>query len=185
MLAVVYICCVINSHAHAAQGPHGAAQPPAPDRPPAPGLIAKAGPGAALGSWAEGSVGREAVEKVYERSGSLNGDAVVIFVRALAAVSQEELVPVRPGEAPRRALTRIWLFPYSCQVKDSSTERPHVLGQLQQLGKGLVAPEYLRSGVLHCHRLGKVCSRSARIFKLNSNGTTSRNSSPVKLQQRS
>jgi len=43
------------------------------------------------------------VEKVYERSGSLNGDAVVIFARALAAVSQEELVPVRPGEAPRCA----------------------------------------------------------------------------------
>ena len=62
--------------------------------------VLKAGPGAAIDSWAEGS-GREAVEKVYARSASLNGDAVVIFVRALCAVSQEELVPVRPGEAPR------------------------------------------------------------------------------------
>ena len=88
---------------HAAQGPHGAAQPSAPERPQPPSLIAKAGPGAALGSWAEGPAGREAVEKVYERSGSLNGDAVVIFARALAAVGQEELVPVRPGEAPRCA----------------------------------------------------------------------------------
>ena len=41
------------------------------------------------------------MEKVFARSASLDGDAVVIFVRALCAVSQEELVPVRPGEAPR------------------------------------------------------------------------------------
>jgi len=92
-----------TEHVHAAQGPHSSATPSAPDKPPAPGPMAKAGPGAALGSWAEATAGREAVEKVYERSGSLNGDAVVIFARALAAVSQEELVPVRPGEAPRCA----------------------------------------------------------------------------------
>ena len=76
-----------------------AARPSAAD-PPAIPVVAKAGPGAALGSWAEGT-GRKAVEQVFARSASLNGDAVVIFVRALCAVSQEELVPVRPGEAPR------------------------------------------------------------------------------------
>lgn len=37
--------------------------------------------------WAEGD-GRDAIRGVYLRSGSLNGDAVVVFVRALCAVSQ-------------------------------------------------------------------------------------------------
>ena len=45
--------------------------------------------------------GFAAVEKVYSRSSSLNGDAVVIFMRALCAISQEELVPALPGEAVR------------------------------------------------------------------------------------
>ncbi len=103
MYGVMLLLRSPTDYVHAVQGQHSSAQPSMPDRPPASGLMAKAGPGAALGSWAEGPAGREAVEKVYERSGSLNGDAVVIFARALAAVSQEELVPVRPGEAPRCA----------------------------------------------------------------------------------
>lgn len=37
--------------------------------------------------WAEGP-GAEAIQRVYSRSGDLNGDAVVVFVRALCAVSQ-------------------------------------------------------------------------------------------------
>jgi len=51
--------------------------------------------------WAAGP-GRGAVEAVYGRSATLDGEAVVVFVRALCAVSQEELD--EPG-APRRALT--------------------------------------------------------------------------------
>ena len=54
-------------------------------------------------SWAQGS-GAEHIEKVYARSGTLNGEAVVIFVRALCAVSQEELTPRQPEDPPR------WLF---------------------------------------------------------------------------
>jgi len=51
--------------------------------------------------WAAGP-GRGAVEAVYGRSATLDGEAVVVFVRALCAVSQEELD--EPG-APRRVLT--------------------------------------------------------------------------------
>ena len=51
-------------------------------------------------SWAQGS-GAEHVEKVYARSGTLNGEAVVIFVRALCAISQEELTPRQPEDPPR------------------------------------------------------------------------------------
>lgn len=51
-------------------------------------------------NWAEGP-GRDGIEKVYMSSGSLDGDAVVIFVRALCAVSQEELLPANPDETAR------------------------------------------------------------------------------------
>ena len=37
--------------------------------------------------WAEGA-GRDAIKALYMRSAGLNGDAVVVFVRALCAVSQ-------------------------------------------------------------------------------------------------
>ena len=53
-------------------------------------------------NWAEGP-GREGLEKVYMSSRSLDGDAVVIFVRALCAVSQEELLPANPDEPARYA----------------------------------------------------------------------------------
>ena len=56
----------------------------------------------AQAAWADGP-GREGVEALYGCSGGLNGDAVVIFIRALAAVSQEELVPADPLEAARCA----------------------------------------------------------------------------------
>ncbi len=51
-------------------------------------------------AWAEGP-GASGIEAVYGCSGALAGDAVVVFLRALCAVSQEELAPARPGEAPR------------------------------------------------------------------------------------
>ena len=53
-------------------------------------------------NWAEGS-GREGIEKVYMSSRSLSGDAIVIFMRALCAVSQEELLPANPDEPARCA----------------------------------------------------------------------------------
>jgi hypothetical protein len=61
------------------------------------------GPGAAHVLWTTGAPGREAVERVFERSARLNGDAVVVFMRSLAAISQEELVPVVVTEKPRCA----------------------------------------------------------------------------------
>ena len=45
--------------------------------------------------WAEGE-GREAIKALYMRSAGLNGDAVVVFVRALCAVSQVSN-PARPA----------------------------------------------------------------------------------------
>lgn len=51
-------------------------------------------------NWADGP-GRNDIERLYMRSGSLNGEAVVVFVRALCAVSQEELAPSNPEEPAR------------------------------------------------------------------------------------
>lgn len=45
--------------------------------------------------------GQPLVDGVLARSSSLNGDAVVVFVRALCAVSQEELVPDDPSQPAR------------------------------------------------------------------------------------
>ena len=53
-------------------------------------------------NWAEGP-GRDGIEKVYMSSSSLSGDAVIIFMRALCAVSQEELMPANPDEPARWA----------------------------------------------------------------------------------
>ena len=47
--------------------------------------------------WAEGE-GREAIKALYMRSAGLNGDAVVVFVRALCAVSQVSWI-ARPQES--------------------------------------------------------------------------------------
>ncbi len=58
--------------------------------------------GGAHARWAAGP-GAEALERVYSRSVALSGDAVVVFFRALAAVSQEELAPEDATEAPRFA----------------------------------------------------------------------------------
>ncbi|BDA49435.1 probable Brefeldin A-inhibited guanine nucleotide-exchange protein [Coccomyxa sp. Obi] len=63
-------------------------------------LAQRSGPGQALADWADGP-GRADIERLYMCSRVLNGDAVVIFVRALCAVSQEELVPASPEEPAR------------------------------------------------------------------------------------
>lgn len=60
------------------------------------GLPIREGPGAGFVLWAE-TVGTAPVDRVYANSAGLPGDAVVTFMRALCAVSQEELVPGRPG----------------------------------------------------------------------------------------
>ena len=51
-------------------------------------------------AWAVGP-GAGAIDQVYACSGSLNGEAVLVFVRALCAVSQEELNPAQPTDIPR------------------------------------------------------------------------------------
>lgn len=58
------------------------------------------GPGAALLAWARGTAGSEAIDAVYTRTAALDGDHVVLFVRALCAVSTQELQPLA-GAAPR------------------------------------------------------------------------------------
>lgn len=57
-------------------------------------------PGAAMAAWAVGP-GASAIDQVYACSGSLNGEAVLVFVRALCAVSQEELNPAQATDIPR------------------------------------------------------------------------------------
>lgn len=51
-------------------------------------------------AWAVGP-GAGAIDQVYACSSSLNGEAVLVFVRALCAVSQEELNPSQPADIPR------------------------------------------------------------------------------------
>ena len=51
-------------------------------------------------NWAENG-GKQAIEQVFARSADLNGDAVIIFIRALCAISQEELVPEDAADPPR------------------------------------------------------------------------------------
>ncbi|GIL72819.1 hypothetical protein Vretifemale_3119, partial [Volvox reticuliferus] len=52
-------------------------------------------PGSAMVMWAV-TDGRQVIEQVYTRSANLDGEAVVVFVRALCAVSREELDALRP-----------------------------------------------------------------------------------------
>ncbi len=57
--------------------------------------------------WAEGE-GLASVERVFSHSAALDGDAVVVFMRALCAVSQEELDPPQGG-SPRCARLERWM----------------------------------------------------------------------------
>ncbi len=57
--------------------------------------------------WSE-SEGQEAVERVFTGSADLNGDAVVVFMRAVCAVSQEELIPDDPSQPARCAAMPMW-----------------------------------------------------------------------------
>ncbi|KAK9904753.1 hypothetical protein WJX75_001787 [Coccomyxa subellipsoidea] len=87
----------------AASAPSTAApnsRPPTGDASRAPKLAQRSGPGGALADWADGP-GRSDIERLYMCSSVLNGDAVVIFMRALCAVSQEELMPASPEEPAR------------------------------------------------------------------------------------
>jgi hypothetical protein len=63
------------------------------------GLPIREGPGAGFVLWAE-TAGATPIERVYSNSASLPGDAVLTFMRALCAVSQEELSPGKQGEGP-------------------------------------------------------------------------------------
>ena len=65
------------------------------------------GPGAGLALWAE-TAGAAPIERVFTNSAALGGDAVLSFMRALCAVSQEELHPL-PGGC--RALVGLILAP--------------------------------------------------------------------------
>jgi hypothetical protein len=56
-----------------------------------PSLAIRDAPGAGLVMWAESAAGALELERPYARSATLDGDAVVVFMRALCAVSQEEL----------------------------------------------------------------------------------------------
>ncbi|KAF6256772.1 hypothetical protein COO60DRAFT_1627056 [Scenedesmus sp. NREL 46B-D3] len=56
-----------------------------------PSLAVRDAPGAGLVMWAESAAGALELERPYARSATLDGDAVVVFMRALCAVSQEEL----------------------------------------------------------------------------------------------
>ena len=82
-------------------------------------------------SWAQGS-GAEHIEKVYARSGTLNGEAVVVFVRALCAVSQEELTPRQPEDPPR------------CFSQAESCLMPNLL--VLDCPRGLLTSHRLRGG---------------------------------------
>ncbi|KAF8064597.1 BIG3 [Scenedesmus sp. PABB004] len=67
-------------------------------------------PGAGLVAWAESAAGAAELERAYARSASLDGDAVVVFMRALCAVSQEELesgggAPASPGGGAAAPIT--------------------------------------------------------------------------------
>lgn len=49
------------------------------------------------------------IERIYSGSAGLAGDAVLSFMRALCAVSQEELHPSEPGELGRQQLEMVML----------------------------------------------------------------------------
>ncbi|GFR41201.1 hypothetical protein Agub_g1871, partial [Astrephomene gubernaculifera] len=62
--------------------------------------------GAATVMWAV-TDGRQIIEQVYTRSASLDGDAVVVFLRALCAVSREELDAPLPRVYSLRRLVEV------------------------------------------------------------------------------
>lgn len=98
-------------------------------------------------NWAVGP-GAEAIRSVYARSGQLNGDAVVVFVRALCAVSQEELSPADPSEAPRaHSLARLIECGY------------HNLGRIRLIWRRLWA-------ALSAHLVSAACHPDAAIARL-------------------
>lgn len=59
-----------------------------------------AAPGAAQLAWARSPEGSAQLEAIYARSAALDGEAVVLFVRSLCAISTQELQPLA-GVPPR------------------------------------------------------------------------------------
>lgn len=56
--------------------------------------------------WGQ-TAGATPVERVFSNSANLSGDAVVTFMRALCAVSQEELSPGKSGARAWRLHCRV------------------------------------------------------------------------------
>ena len=71
--------------------------------------------------WAEGE-GRDSIRGVYVRSATLNGDAVVVFVRALCAVSQACRPECLCTTARLQLADRLHVLPAS-QLEDLSREK--------------------------------------------------------------
>lgn len=71
-------------------------------------------------NWAQGAEGRKQLQQIFTNSGALNGDAVVVFIRAVCAVSQEELVPTTSDLPPRSMLASSWQQ-HSLSIGGSST----------------------------------------------------------------
>ena len=63
-------------------------------------LAVRTGPGMGVVLWAE-TAGAAPIDRIFTSSVHVDGDAVLTFFRALAAVSQEELDPGIPGAPPR------------------------------------------------------------------------------------
>jgi Domain of unknown function (DUF1981) len=117
-------------------------------------------PGAGLRRWAYSNDGAEAMDAVFARSAALDGQNVVLFFRALCAVSNQELQPLA-GAAPRvsslRRLTeslfmnvdrirlvwgRVWAVVSPHYVSAACSEHPDVamvaLDSLKQLASHLL-----------------------------------------------
>lgn len=78
----------------------GEGEPPAPRfaQPASPAAL-RSGAGTGLALWALSAEGHDAIARVYTCSASLDGESVVVYFRALCAVSREELdsSPSRPA----------------------------------------------------------------------------------------
>ena len=67
-------------------------------------------------NWAQGAEGQRQLQQIFTNSGALNGDAVVVFIRAVCAVSQEELVPTTSDLPPRYSQKCVAMYTHSCRL---------------------------------------------------------------------
>ncbi len=87
-------------------------------------LSVQTSPGMGAVLWAE-TAGALPIEKIFNESGKLDGEAVLTFFRALCAVSQEELDPVQvPGATPK-----VYLLQKLIQVALINTDRIRLVWQ--------------------------------------------------------